>query len=172
MIMDAVQADKWSHHLLSSGSVIKVEVPAALEKVPQNLLEGFLLNTPAKAAIPAKLYVPAIPATSTTPAIPAKDYASAVPASSVWIIQKSALADLELRKAKLNELRARRQPLLDAADININILLDAGLSMTAMRKYRQKFRDITKPMIKTNGNPKVSVDTLNVASFVFPVKPA
>ena len=143
MIMDAAEMDKWSHHILAFTE--KVEIPSGLEQVPQHLLEGVLKAVP----------------TILDPTI----------TENKWVIQKKASADLELRKNKLNELRSLREPLLKEADIQINKLMDANLNALPWRTYRQTLRDITKSMLKVNGDPKASVDSLDLTAFIFPVKP-
>ena len=49
----------------------------------------------------------------------------------------------------VQEWRAKREPLLEEADWQINILLDAGSDASAWRTYRQKLRDITKQSISS-----------------------
>lgn len=43
MTMEAGEMDKWSHHHVSNGFAVKVEIPAALEALPENQLEGVLV---------------------------------------------------------------------------------------------------------------------------------
>ena len=48
MIMEAAEMDKWSHHHVSSGMAIKVEVPVECESLPENQLAGVLIPTQAE----------------------------------------------------------------------------------------------------------------------------
>lgn len=71
----------------------------------------------------------------------------------------------------LNQLRGLRQPLLAEADYEVNKLEDNAQDASAMRAYRQALRDVTDAYIKVDGDPKVSVDSLDVENFEWPVKP-
>lgn len=86
-------------------------------------------------------------------------------------LRKKTTADIILRNKKLDKLRELRKPLLIQVDIEINILEDQGLDSTAMREYRQALRDITKQYVKVNGDPKVSVDSIDLANYSWPTKP-
>ena len=86
-------------------------------------------------------------------------------------IKKTSTADQEIRQAKMDQLGVLRSPLLAEADIEINKLEDNSGDSSSWRTYRQALRDITETYKKVDGNWKVSVDSLVVADFIFPVKP-
>lgn len=71
----------------------------------------------------------------------------------------------------LSQLRGKRTPLLMEADIEINKIIDANGDHSAWSTYRQELRDIPSLYVKVDGDPKVSVDSLDVENFVFPTKP-
>jgi hypothetical protein len=48
------------------------------------------------------------------------------------------------REEKLQAIRDHREPLLQEADIQINILIDADGDATAWKTYRQALRDVTE----------------------------
>lgn len=87
------------------------------------------------------------------------------------VIQKKSTADIDRRNEILQKLREVRQPLLDKADIEINKLLDTDGDLTEWKAYRQALRDVPAAHIKVNGDPKVSVDTIDIDNFVWPTKP-
>ena len=53
-------------------------------------------------------------------------------------------ADVPTDAEKLDDIRERRWPLLEEADIEIYKLEDAGGNTAAWRTYRQQLRDVTK----------------------------
>jgi len=53
-------------------------------------------------------------------------------------------ADVISNDEKLEDIRQRRVPLLEEADIEIYKLEDAGSNTSSWRTYRQQLRDITK----------------------------
>jgi len=101
--------------------------------------------------------------------VDAVEAADGVPAH--YRVKKTSSADQELREAKMDELRALRDPLLDEADKVINTLEDDGADASAWRAYRKSLRDITETYKKVDGNWKVITDSLVVSEFVFPTKP-
>ena len=78
---------------------------------------------------------------------------------------------IKRRNNILAQLRGKRAPLLIEADVEINKIIDANGDHSAWSLYRQELRDIPSLYIKVNGDPKVSVDSLDVENFVFPTKP-
>lgn len=115
----------------------------------------------------AVAHVPWQPAVEAAPAIEAVE---AVPAH--YIIQKKSTADVDRRNEVLDKLRKARVPLLAEADIQINKLFDTDADTTAWKGYRQALRDVPGTYIKVDGDPKVSVDTIDIDNFVWPTKPA
>ena len=53
-------------------------------------------------------------------------------------------ADVPTDAEKLEDIRQRRWPLLEEADIEIYKLEDSGSNTAAWRTYRQALRDVTK----------------------------
>ena len=88
-----------------------------------------------------------------------------------YTIQKKSSADQDLREVKMNQIRAVRSSLLVEADIEINKLEDVAGDSSAWRTYRQALRDLTATYKKVDGDWKVSVDSIDVESFVYPTKP-
>lgn len=87
------------------------------------------------------------------------------------VVQKRSTADVTRRNEILDKLRELRKPLLDEADIEINKLFDADGDISAWKIYRQALRDVPAAYIKVDGDPKVSVDTIDLDNFVWPSKP-
>jgi hypothetical protein len=48
MGMEASEMDKWTHHHVSSGSALKIEVPVELESIPEGQLTGVLVPVQAE----------------------------------------------------------------------------------------------------------------------------
>jgi len=79
---------------------------------------------------------------------------------------------LQSRKDKLQELRDLRDQKLIEVDIMINDLsLGLRIDKQAVINYRTALKDTTNAFKKINGDPKVAVDNLVIASYVWPVKP-
>lgn len=87
------------------------------------------------------------------------------------VIQKKSTADKDRRVETLDKLRQLRDPMLSEADIEINKRFDADEDISAWKTYRQALRDVTSTYIKTDGDPKVSVDNIDLETFVWPTKP-
>lgn len=77
----------------------------------------------------------------------------------------------DLRSAKLDDLRGKRDQLLLEADHTINKLEDASQDASAHRAYRQALRDVTEQFKDESGKYTADVDSLNIGTFVFPSKP-
>lgn len=87
------------------------------------------------------------------------------------LVQKKSSADTDRRNEILDALRAVRAPMLDELRYNIDKKEDAGEDSSALRAYRQALKDVPQAYIKVDGDPKVSVDTIDLETFEWPVKP-
>jgi len=87
------------------------------------------------------------------------------------IIVKKDTADADRRNLILAKLRELRAPLLADADIAINISEDMGRDTAQLRMYRRALRNVPQRYIKVDGDPKVSVDSINLENFKWPEKP-
>lgn len=76
-----------------------------------------------------------------------------------------------IANAKLNAIRALREPLLIAADHLINAAEDDGQIATNIRAYRKALRECTDDLKKVNGDAKLSCENLIPEEFEFPSKP-
>jgi hypothetical protein len=77
---------------------------------------------------------------------------------------------------KLNAIRQHRIPLMNEADIQINILFDADndISLASWKSYRQNLRDITNNYKNEDGSPKtITLDLVtNIETDIsWPIKP-
>jgi len=106
------------------------------------------------------------------PAVEAVEGVDAVPAH--WELQENADKVLAKRQAKaqsnLDAIRSLREPLLVAADHEINEMEDDGVDATAMRAYRKALRECTDDLKKVNGMAKLSCESLVPSEFTFPTK--
>lgn len=90
------------------------------------------------------------------------------------LAQKTLKQDqtLQSRKDKLNELRKLRDIKLKEVDVMINELsLGIRTDKQAIIDYRQALKDVPNQYIKVNNDPKVSVDSIDLANYVWPTKP-
>lgn len=185
-IGEASEIDSWTHHLKSKMAV--AEVPEELENLESFYLEPYIVD--AVEAVEAqpehwsngsdKIYnaddIPTFVDEEGNPYLdPAYKHVAAVEAveakDSYLSLRKKPEADKMLRENKINQLRARRIPLLVEADVKINIAEDDGKDASAWRAYRKELRNITEQFKKVDGSWKVAVDSLNFESFKFPAKP-
>jgi hypothetical protein len=105
-----------------------------------------------------------------------EDYVPAIPAQEAkYILVENPDKVLAKRQRKANSnldsIRMRRQPLLVAADHEINTMEDDGLDATAMRAYRKALRECTNDLKKVSGEAKLSLENMDASSFEFPSKP-
>ena len=185
-IGEASEIDSWTHHLKEKMSI--AEVPEELENLESFYLESYVVD--AVEAVEAqpehwsngsdKVYsaddIPTLVDEEGNPYLdPAYKYIAAVEAveakESYLSLRKKPEADQILRENKINQLRAKRAPLLTEADVKINIAEDDGKDASAWRAYRKELRNITEQFKKVDGSWKVAVDSLNFESFKFPAKP-
>lgn len=186
-IGEASEIDSWTHHLKSK--MVVIEVPEELENLESFYLEPYIVD--AVEAVEAqpehwsngsdKVYsaddIPTLVDEEGNPYLdPAYQHVDAVEAveakESYLSLRKKPEADQMLRENKINQLRAKRAPLLTEADVKINIAEDDGEDASAWRVYRKELRNITEEYKKVDGNWKVAVDSLDVESFEFPAKPS
>lgn len=185
--IDAAEAiDSWSHHLKSKMEIL--EVPKDLEHLESYYLEAYTVE--AVEAVEAqpehwsngseKVYsaddIPTLVDEEGNPQLDSSyKYVKAVEAvegkESYILLRKKADTDQRLREEKINQLRVKRQLLLNQADIEINKLVDDGEDASSWRAYRKQLRDVTEQYKKVDGDWKVAVDSLDVQSFEFPAKP-
>lgn len=91
-------------------------------------------------------------------------------AEHVVFSQKETLKE---RNDKLNQLRESRDAKLREVDVMINELsLGIRSDKQAIIDYRQALKDMPNQFIKTNGDPKVAVDSIDLAGYVWPVRPS
>ena len=74
-------------------------------------------------------------------------------------------------QSNLDAIRDLREPLLAAADHEINTMEDDGVDATAMRAYRKALRECTDSLKKVNGSAKLMCESLIPSEFEFPTKP-
>jgi hypothetical protein len=128
---------------------------------------------PAVEAVQAVKEVKAVKGVKAVEAVEAVEAVQAVPAH--YELQENA--DLVLAKrqamaqANLDTIRGLRQPLLNSADHEINIMEDDGVDATDMRVYRKSLRGCTDSFKKNDGSAKLSCENLVPSEFVFPSKP-
>lgn len=65
------------------------------------------------------------------------------PEDEAEIAAREAVWEAASNDRQLGNIRAKRKPMLEEADILINIAVDNGQNTTALRAYRQSLRDIT-----------------------------
>lgn len=87
------------------------------------------------------------------------------------VISKKSSADVDRRNAILKQLRDLRQPFLDAADILVNKKEDLAEDSSAERAYRVALKEVPQSYIKLDGDPKISVDAIDLENFIWPTKP-
>ena len=87
------------------------------------------------------------------------------------VISKKSSADVDRRNAILKQLRDLRQPFLDAADILVNKKEDLAEDSSAERAYRVALKEVPQSYIKLDGDPKSSVDAIDLENFIWPTKP-
>jgi len=71
------------------------------------------------------------------------------------------------RVKKLEVIRARRNALMNAADIAVNKAYDNGSGIAAAKAYRQALRDVTDAFVADMS----LLDAIDPETFEFPVKP-
>lgn len=98
-----------------------------------------------------------------------------IPAVMGMALVEDSAKVLTVRQAKANanldSIRALREPLLSAADHEINTLEDDSQDASALRAYRKALRECTNEYKKVNGDAKLLCENLVPEEFQFPVKP-
>ena len=87
-----------------------------------------------------------------------------VPEIKKWMLVESAA---KARAKKLEVIRARRDALMNDADIAVNKAVDSGKGLPAAKTYRQALRDITNSFIADMS----LLDAVDAQAFEFPAKP-
>jgi hypothetical protein len=99
---------------------------------------------------------------------------STIPAIKEMMLVEDVLKSLSIRQAKANsnleEIRMLREPLLIATDREINIAEDNELDVSVLRAYRIALRSCTDSLKESNGDAKLTVESIIPTEFNFPIK--
>lgn len=85
-------------------------------------------------------------------------------------ISKSLLIRQSKANSNLEKIRMLREPLLIAIDREINIAEDNELDVSILRSYRKALRSCTDSLKESNGDAKLSTESITPTEFNFPIK--